>query len=744
MALLAHVSAGYSGSGPITTGPVNCSGASLIIITAGWFNYSGGVCSVSDSQGNTYTGLTGQSSGSLNVRLFYCLVPSASSSMTFTIDPGTGNSLSTIEVQAWSGFSSYLTQNGATSGGSFSTCQPGSVTTAVNGALIVTGVNTAGLSSPLSINSGFTISDSGEPNSTVAAGMAYLVQSTAGTINPTWTFANYGVPVAVIAAFGPSSPSESTQTSFTVGVGLAITVPPVPAGSATGATIGVGMVPAVTGGGVSEASTTAATIGVNLAVAVGTGVAEASTTGATIGVALAISIGSTGVYQYSSTAATIGVDLAVALGALPFGASCPLNVAFPGVPYSQKIPTAYGTAPYSYSIVSSGFSPSQLNIVCLGDSMTKGYPVDPGGSYPTQLKLIVGTSNISNLGINGEKSSGVLSTEVPSAISLYDATKQNVACVWCGINDIGTGVSLATLKANYVSIVSALKAAGFFVIALTLPPSNYTGGAYVPGYAANVPPFNAWILAGSSGADVVCNSGQDTLLSNPANFTYFYTDELHLITAGYNVVATDVGEIILGGLPPGFSLNTSTGFISGTTTLLGNYPYTIQVSDSAGHVVQFPCQISVASPTGARRPLNMLTSKEWAAISEKGISGILQTDAYVDQAWPNAGIHVWPVPSKANVLQLTYWSQVASFGTVDDTFQLPPAYYEALKYALAVQTSQSYKRQVSPAIAKIAAAKKAAIQLINAQILEGSFSTGQSLDNANVGEPTPKALEPKK
>jgi hypothetical protein len=50
-----------------------------------------------------------------------------------------------------------------------------------------------------------------------------------------------------------------------------------------------------------------------------------------------------------------------------------------------------------------------------------------------------------------------------------------------------------------------------------------------------------------------------------------------------------------GALPPGLSLNTSTGAITGTPTTVGTYNYTAQVADSAGDVVtNNTCSITVA------------------------------------------------------------------------------------------------------------------------------------------------------
>ncbi len=53
--------------------------------------------------------------------------------------------------------------------------------------------------------------------------------------------------------------------------------------------------------------------------------------------------------------------------------------------------------------------------------------------------------------------------------------------------------------------------------------------------------------------------------------------------------------IIGGSLPPGLTLNSSTGEISGTPTTAGTYTYTAQVTDSLGATAEITCQITIPS-----------------------------------------------------------------------------------------------------------------------------------------------------
>jgi len=71
------------------------------------------------------------------------------------------------------------------------TIQPGTLTPANNNGLLVTFVTSWNTGS-LSIDSGFTLVDQGSfvLYANYSVGSAYLVQSTAAAVNPTWTFSS--------------------------------------------------------------------------------------------------------------------------------------------------------------------------------------------------------------------------------------------------------------------------------------------------------------------------------------------------------------------------------------------------------------------------------------------------------------------------------------------------------------------------------------------------------------------------
>jgi acyl-CoA thioesterase-1 len=112
-------------------------------------------------------------------------------------------------------------------------------------------------------------------------------------------------------------------------------------------------------------------------------------------------------------------------------------------------------------------------IVCFGDSLSAGYGVDPGLSYPDFLRKEIDKRGyryrVVNLGISGDTTSGGLS-RIQSAVALSPA----ITILELGGNDGLRGVPLAQTRSNLEEMTKRLLAAKSKVVVagMTLPP-NY-------------------------------------------------------------------------------------------------------------------------------------------------------------------------------------------------------------------------------------------------------------------------------
>jgi acyl-CoA thioesterase-1 len=117
-------------------------------------------------------------------------------------------------------------------------------------------------------------------------------------------------------------------------------------------------------------------------------------------------------------------------------------------------------------------------LVAFGDSLTAGYGLDPGLSYPDvlarQLEAEGYRYRVVNAGISGDTTSGGV-----GRLAAVLAEKPAIVVVALGANDGLRGIPVASTRANLDRILTALKDAGAKVLlaGITLP-RNY-GADYI-------------------------------------------------------------------------------------------------------------------------------------------------------------------------------------------------------------------------------------------------------------------------
>lgn len=125
-------------------------------------------------------------------------------------------------------------------------------------------------------------------------------------------------------------------------------------------------------------------------------------------------------------------------------------------------------------------------IAAFGDSLTAGYGLDPGLSYPDYLQKLLDAQGyryrVVNLGISGDTTSGGVS-RVNSALAL----KPRIVILALGANDGLRGLPLAATRANLDRMIDAFQKAGVRVLlaGITLP-RNY-GPDYIKAFDAIYP-----------------------------------------------------------------------------------------------------------------------------------------------------------------------------------------------------------------------------------------------------------------
>lgn len=106
-------------------------------------------------------------------------------------------------------------------------------------------------------------------------------------------------------------------------------------------------------------------------------------------------------------------------------------------------------------------------------------------------------------------------------------------------------------------------------------------------------------------------------------------------------------------------------------------------------------------------------SDEWQRISYKTTQSEIALAIYWQPEYPNGKISIWPVPNAASTLILYSLKPLSTFATSATTVSLPPGYYRALRYNLAVELAAEYGRELDPRVDRIAVESKAALARLN-------------------------------
>lgn len=192
----------------VTSSAIDTTGASLLILYSA--RQGIGVPTITDSAGNSWQALTTFGAARHVSQFFFCEKPITSATHTFTSTGGGG--LPSIQITAFSNSdiaSPFDVQNG-NAGGTISTTgtsiQPNSITPNYNNELVMCGLSLFVNVTSLAIDSGFTMIDTAQSTANAEGiSVAYIIQTTAGAVNPTWSWTTAAGRSSAIASFKASS-----------------------------------------------------------------------------------------------------------------------------------------------------------------------------------------------------------------------------------------------------------------------------------------------------------------------------------------------------------------------------------------------------------------------------------------------------------------------------------------------------------------------------------------------------------
>ena len=146
----------------------------------------------------------------------------------------------------------------------------------------------------------------------------------------------------------------------------------------------------------------------------------------------------------------------------------------------------------------------------------------------------------------------------------------------------------------------------------------------------------------------------------------------------------------------------------------------------------------VSSTPALELPIQIMGLQEWAQVLVKTMPGTISTKMFMEDAYPNAKIYLWPIPTVANNLILYTPKVISQFTTVDTIVSLPPGYARAIKYNLAVELAPEFGKTIDDAIMAIAIDSKSDIKRVNTDpvymVSDAANMAGRRLFNYLTGE----------
>jgi large repetitive protein len=304
--------------------------------------------------------------------------------------------------------------------------------------------------------------------------------------------------------------------------------------------------------------------------------------------------------------------LAVAGGCPPITLSPPtLPNATATVAYSQTITASGGTAPYTYA-VTAGSLPAGLGLNS-STGLLSGTPTATG-SFPFTITATDATGGAGSLGCSGNQPytltigcpaitlsplslpNGTVSTAYSQQITASGGTAPYTYAVTSGSLPPGL-----VLNASTGLLSGTPTTAGTFPFTVTA--TDTTGGVGVLG------------CTGSQAYSLVV--GCATVALSPPSLpngttAVFYSQPI----AASGGAAPYTYTVTAGTLPPGLSLNASTGVLSGSPTGTGTFPFTITATDARGCTGSQPYTVVISCPVIALSPSSLPSGTLSASYSQ--------------------------------------------------------------------------------------------------------------------------------
>lgn len=112
-------------------------------------------------------------------------------------------------------------------------------------------------------------------------------------------------------------------------------------------------------------------------------------------------------------------------------------------------------------------------------------------------------------------------------------------------------------------------------------------------------------------------------------------------------------------------------------------------------------------------PLKPLRPEQWQHVAVKNVPSTYPASFYYEPFFPSGILNLYPIPQVPNKLILQIWQLAGNYQTSADVISLPPGYWNALVWNIAVDLCPRWNKPLDPTTAARAKEYKAAIKRLN-------------------------------
>ncbi len=264
----------------------------------------------------------------------------------------------------------------------------------------------------------------------------------------------------------------------------------------------------------------------------------------------------------------------------PIKLACATSTGQVGVAYSSALTASGGAPPYTFSI-SSGSLPAGLALNTSTGAIT-GTPTT-SGTFNFTAQVVDSRNNAAG---TTTASCGIVVAPAPPALACPTGTGQ-----------VGVAYSSALVASGGVAPYTFSISSGSLPAGLTLNTS--TGAITGTPTSAGTFNFTAQVVD-SRGTAAGTTTSSCSIVISPPNLTLTCPTNTGTVGLAYSSAAVATGgiapytfTIASGSLPPGLTLNSSTGAITGTPSSEGTFSFSIKVTDHDGYSLTVSCAIVI-------------------------------------------------------------------------------------------------------------------------------------------------------